>query len=97
LLGYVASFVEGLRVMACSSNPNVNSNINNPLPMCVSYYNNPNVDNLQPLHEGGGWEIQLLLLLMNRLLLQCTWKACENKEQHGSHTIVIHPVGFFSR
>ncbi len=40
--------------MACSSNPNVSSNINNPFPTCVGYDNKPNVDNLQPLHESGG-------------------------------------------
>ncbi len=54
MLGYVASFVEGLGVMACSLNPNVSSTINNPLPTCIGYDSNPNVDNLQPLHEGGG-------------------------------------------
>jgi hypothetical protein len=41
-------------VTACFSNPNVNSNSNNPLPTRASYHNNRNVDNLQPLHEGGG-------------------------------------------
>ncbi len=40
--------------MACFSNPNVNSNTNNPLPTCASNHNNRTVDNLQPLHEGGG-------------------------------------------
>jgi len=41
-------------VVACSLNPNVNFDTNNPLLVCASYYNSPNVDNLQPLHEGGG-------------------------------------------
>jgi len=40
--------------MACSSNPNVSSNTNNPLPTCAGYDSNPSVDNLQPLHESGG-------------------------------------------
>lgn len=52
--GFVANFVEGLGVMACSSNPNVNSSINNPLPTCACYDSNPNVDHVQPLHESGG-------------------------------------------
>jgi hypothetical protein len=54
LLGYVANFVEGLGVMGCSSNPNVNSTTKYPLPTCASYDSSPSVDNLQPLHEGGG-------------------------------------------
>jgi hypothetical protein len=40
--------------MACSSNPNVSSSINNPLPTCVGYDSSPNVDHLQPSHESGG-------------------------------------------
>jgi hypothetical protein len=40
--------------MACSLNPNVSSTTNNPLPTCVGYDRGPNVDNLQPIHEGGG-------------------------------------------
>ncbi len=54
MLDYVASFVEGLGVMASSSNPNVSSTIDNPLPTCVGYNSSPSVDNLQPLHEGRG-------------------------------------------
>jgi len=42
----------------------------------------------------GVWEIQIMLL-MNKLLLHCTWKTSENKEHHGSHTFIIHPLGAF--
>ncbi len=40
--------------MACSSNPNVGSSTNNPLLACAGYDRSPNVNSLQPLHEGGG-------------------------------------------
>jgi len=40
--------------MACSSNPNRSSSSNNPLLACASYDRSHNVDNLQPLNEGGG-------------------------------------------
>jgi hypothetical protein len=42
--------------MVYFSIPNVSSSIDNPLWACAGYDNNPNVDNLQPLHEGGGLE-----------------------------------------
>jgi hypothetical protein len=54
LSGFVANFVEGSGVMACSLNPNVSSSTNNPLPTCAGYDSSPNVDNLQPLHESVG-------------------------------------------
>jgi hypothetical protein len=54
LLGFVSNFVERLGVMACYLNPNVSFTTNNPLPTCAGYNRSPNVDNLQPLHEGGG-------------------------------------------
>ncbi len=40
--------------MACSLNPNVSSTIDNPFSTCAGYDSSPSVDNLQPLHEGGG-------------------------------------------
>ncbi len=42
------------------------------------------------------WEMYILLLLMNILLLWCTCKAYGKKEQHGNHIIVIC-LGFFLR
>ncbi len=54
MLGFVSNFVEKLGVMACSSNLNVGYNTNNPILACACYDRSPNVDNLQPLHEGGG-------------------------------------------
>jgi hypothetical protein len=42
--------------MACSSIPNLSSNTKNTLLACVWYDNSPNVDNLQPVHEGEGLE-----------------------------------------
>ncbi len=38
--------------MACSSIPNLSFNIKNTLVACAWYDSSPNVDNLQPLHEG---------------------------------------------
>jgi hypothetical protein len=65
LLGFVANFVEGLGVMACSLNPNVSSNTNNPFPTCVGYDSKPMLT-IYNLHmKVGVWEIKILLLLMS--------------------------------
>jgi hypothetical protein len=53
LSSFVANFVKGLGLMACSSNPHVSFSIDNSLPACAGYNKSPNVDNFQPLHEGG--------------------------------------------
>ncbi len=83
--------------MVYSSTPNVSSSTNNPPWACVGYDSNPNVDNLQPLHEDGDFG-------KSRFCCCCWIDYCcnalgrlMNPKTHGSHIIVIHPLGFFPR
>jgi hypothetical protein len=92
---FVANFVEW--VMACSSIPNLSFNTKNTLLACAWYDIAPMLIIYNFYMKVRVWEIYILLLLMNIMLLRCTCKAYGNKEQHGSHIIVSLLLGFFWR
>jgi hypothetical protein len=83
--------------MACSLTPNVNFDNDNLLSTCASYDSSPNVVNLQPLHEGGGLENPNFVVVDEQTIGVVHLEGLGNKEQCENHTIVIHPLGLYSR
>jgi hypothetical protein len=58
---------------------------------------NPMVLAFMTAHEGGELKFQMLLVLMKKLSLNCTWKTCGKKEWLGNCIIAIHLLGYFLR